>query len=37
MGSFPSISERVITLPCYSDLALADVDRICDIIIDTMK
>lgn len=27
------ISKRVLTLPLYSDLALEDVDRICDIII----
>jgi len=27
------MSERVITLPCYSDLALEDVDRICDVIV----
>lgn len=27
------ISERVITLPLYADLALEDVDRICDIIL----
>ena len=27
------ISERVLTLPLYADLALEDVDRICDIII----
>lgn len=26
------ISERVLTLPCYSDLALEDVDYICEII-----
>lgn len=26
------VSERVLTLPCYSDLALEDVDRICAII-----
>lgn len=26
------ISDRVITLPCYSDLALDDVERICNII-----
>lgn len=26
-------SERVITLPCYSELALEDVGRICDIIL----
>lgn len=27
------ISERVLTLPLYADLALDDVDRICDIIL----
>ena len=27
------ISDRVITVPCYSDLELEDVDRICDTII----
>lgn len=27
------ISERVLTLPLYADLALEDVDRICDIIV----
>lgn len=27
-----SIAERVLTLPLYADLALEDVDRICDII-----
>lgn len=26
------ISKRVLTLPCYSDLALEDVDNICEII-----
>ncbi len=26
------ISDRVITLPCYSDLSIEDADRICDII-----
>lgn len=28
------ISLRVLTLPLYADLALEDVDRICDIILD---
>lgn len=28
------ISERVLTLPLYSDLALEDVDKICDIILN---
>ncbi len=27
------IAERVLTLPLYADLALEDVDRICDIIL----
>ncbi len=27
------ISERVLTLPLYADLALEDVDKICDIIL----
>lgn len=27
------IADRVLTLPLYSDLALEDVDRICDIIL----
>lgn len=27
------ISDRVLTLPLYADLALEDVDRICDIIL----
>ena len=27
------ISERVLTLPIYADLALEDVDKICDIIL----
>ncbi len=27
------VSERVLTLPLYADLALEDVDRICDIIL----
>jgi dTDP-4-amino-4,6-dideoxygalactose transaminase len=31
------ISERVLTLPLYADLALEDVDRICDIILDCKK
>ena len=26
------ISERVLTLPLYPDLAMEDVDRICEII-----
>lgn len=28
------LSARVLTLPLYSELALADVDRICDTILD---
>lgn len=28
------ISNRVLTLPLYADLALEDVDRICDIILE---
>lgn len=28
------ISKRVLTLPLYADLALEDVDRICDIVLD---
>ena len=28
------ISERVLTLPLYSDLSLEDVDRICNIILE---
>ena len=28
------ISERVLTLPLYADLELADVDRICNIILE---
>lgn len=27
------ISNRVLTLPLYADLALEDVDRICDVIL----
>jgi dTDP-4-amino-4,6-dideoxygalactose transaminase len=27
------IAERILTLPLYADLALEDVDRICDIIL----
>lgn len=27
------LAERVLTLPIYADLSLADVDRICDIIL----
>lgn len=28
------VSERVLTLPLYADLALEDVDRICHIILN---
>lgn len=28
------IADRVLTLPLYADLALSDVDRICDIILN---
>lgn len=31
------ISKRVLTLPLYADLALEDVDRICDIILGAKK
>lgn len=31
------ISERVLTLPLYADLALKDVDKICDIILARSK
>ncbi len=31
------ISKRVLTLPMYADLALDDVDRICDIIVGCGK
>lgn len=31
------ISKRVITLPLYADLALEDVDRICEIILSCKK
>lgn len=31
------ISKRVLTLPLYADLALDDVDRICEIILDCGK
>ena len=29
-----AVSESVLTLPLYADLALSDVDRICDIILN---
>ena len=31
------ISKRVLTLPLYEDLSLADVDRICDVILSLKK
>lgn len=31
------VSKRVLTLPLYADLALEDVDRICDIILTCKK
>jgi len=31
------ISERVLTLPLYADLALDDVDRICELILECKK
>lgn len=31
------ISKRVLTLPLYADLALEDVDRICDIVLQCKK
>ena len=31
------ISRHVLTLPLYSDLALEDVDRICDIVLNCGK
>lgn len=31
------MSKRVLTLPLYADLALEDVDRICDIILSLKK
>lgn len=31
------ISERVLTLPCYSDLSLSDVDYVCDIILSLYR
>ena len=31
------ISDRVITLPCYSDLSKDDAERICDIILNLYK
>lgn len=31
------ISKRVLTLPMYADLALEDVDRICEVILGCKK
>lgn len=31
------MADRVLTLPCYADLALEDVERICDIIISMQE
>ncbi len=31
------VSEKILTLPLYSDLSLHDVDRICDIILSCKK
>lgn len=31
------ISKRVLTLPLYADLTLADVDRICDIVLSCQR
>ena len=31
------VSKRVLTLPLYADLALEDVDRICDILVETSR
>lgn len=31
------ISKRVLTLPLYADLALEDVDRICEVVLDCKK
>lgn len=31
------VSERILTLPLYAELALEDVDRICGIILDCRK
>ena len=31
------ISRRVLTLPLYADLALEDVDRICDIVLSCRR
>lgn len=31
------VAERVLTLPCYASLAEADVDRICDVILEAKR
>ncbi|MBQ6119636.1 MAG: DegT/DnrJ/EryC1/StrS family aminotransferase [Clostridia bacterium] len=31
------MADRVLTLPLYADLAIADVERICDIILSCQK
>ena len=31
------VADRVLTLPLYADLAVSDVDRICDIILNCRK
>ena len=31
------VSKRVLTLPLYADLALEDVDRICDIVLECRR
>jgi dTDP-4-amino-4,6-dideoxygalactose transaminase len=31
------LADRVLTLPLYADLALEDVDRICEIILECGK
>ena len=31
------VSKRVLTLPLYADLALEDVDRICEIVLECRK
>ena len=31
------VSKRVLTLPLYVDLAIEDVDRICDIILSRKR
>lgn len=31
------VSERILTLPCYSDITCEEVDRICDIILEQIR